>query len=102
MFLRYNDRNFPLSIQTRLVSAKEVEKRGAEGLCDTVISSLKDIRLDDIHMEQQRTASRQTQVVILGFAHEWRSMLAILLSIFGVLVTGRAWLWKMLFDVFLG
>ena len=51
MFVRYNDRNFPLSIQKRLVSAKEVEKRGAEGLCDTVISSLEDIGLDDIHME---------------------------------------------------
>ena len=51
VFVRYNDRNFPLSIQTRLVSAKEVEKRGAEGLCDAVISSLKDIGLDDTHME---------------------------------------------------
>ena len=95
-----NDRNFPLSIQTRLVSAKEVEKRGAEGLCDAVIGSLKNIGLDDTHMEKQRTPSRQTQVVILGFAHEWSSMLAILLSIFRVLVTGRTWLWKMLFDVF--
>ena len=51
VFVRYNDRNFPLSIQTRLVSAKEVEKRGAEGLCDTVIGSLKDVGLDDTQME---------------------------------------------------
>ena len=51
VFVRYNDRNFPLSIQTRLVSAKEVEKRGAEGLCDTVIGPLKDVGLDDTQME---------------------------------------------------
>ena len=51
VFVRYNDRNFPPSIQTRLVSAKEVEKRDAEGPCDAVISSLKDFGLDDSHME---------------------------------------------------
>ena len=50
VFVRYNDRASPLSIQTRLVSAKEVEKRGAEGLCDAVISSLKDIGLNDTHI----------------------------------------------------
>ena len=46
----YNDKNFPLSIQTRLVSAKDEGKRGAEGLCDAVISSLKDIGLDDTYI----------------------------------------------------
>ena len=51
VFVLYNDRNFSLSIQTRLVSANEVEKRGAEGLCDVVKSSLKDIGLDDTRME---------------------------------------------------
>jgi hypothetical protein len=50
VFVRYNDKSSPLSIQTRLVSAKEVEKRGAEGLCDAVISSLKDIGLTDTHI----------------------------------------------------
>ena len=38
VFVRYSDRNFPLSIQTSLVGAKEVGKRGAEGLCDAQLS----------------------------------------------------------------
>ena len=50
VFVHYNDRASPLSIQTCLVSAKDVEKRGAEGLCDAVISSLKDIGLNDSHI----------------------------------------------------
>ncbi len=50
VFVRYNDRASPLSIQTRLVSAKEVEKRGAEGLFDAVISSLKDVGLNDTNI----------------------------------------------------
>ena len=44
----FNSEENPLSIQTRFVSAKQVEKRGAEGLLDAVVSSLMDVGLDDM------------------------------------------------------
>ena len=50
VFVHYNDRTSPLSIKMRLVSAREVEKRGAEGLFDVVISSLKDVGLNDTNI----------------------------------------------------
>ena len=48
MLVRFSSEENPLSIQTRFVSVKQVEKRGAEGLLDAVVSSLMDVGLDDI------------------------------------------------------
>ena len=51
VFVRFNDKASPLCIQTRLVCVKEVERRGAEGLFDAVIDSLKDIGLNDTEIQ---------------------------------------------------
>ncbi|CAB3999235.1 Hypothetical predicted protein [Paramuricea clavata] len=51
VFVRLNSEENPLSIQTRLVSVKQVEKRGAHGLFDAVVSSLKDVGLDDMDIK---------------------------------------------------
>ena len=48
MLVRFNSEENPHSIQTRFVSVKQVEKRGAEGLLDAVVSSLMDVGLNDV------------------------------------------------------
>ena len=48
VLVRFNSEENPLSIQTRFVSVKQVEKHGAGGLLDAVVSSLMDVGLDDM------------------------------------------------------
>ena len=43
VFIRFNKKDDPLSILAPFVSAKQVERRGAEGLFEAVITSLQDL-----------------------------------------------------------
>ena len=48
MFVRYNSAKAPLKLKTRLLSIKEPQDRGAEGLFDSVLSSIEGIHEDII------------------------------------------------------
>eukprot|EP00794_Sanderia_malayensis_P004959 gene4959-5604_t len=53
VFIRFNKKDDPLSILVRFISAKQVEKRGAEGLFEAVITSLEDLGITKEDMKSK-------------------------------------------------
>ena len=83
VLVRFNSEENPLSIQTRFLSVTQVEKCGAEGFLDAVVSSLMVLGLM-IWLSNQNIqdlplmASLQTQAKNRVYGCKWMNMLAII------------------------